>query len=391
MLSALYYPFSRCIDISALKQLLLVFDSVTFLDPVDDDERRAKLFRDLEQQEDKRFINYRNLYHPLKDLRNEGAIVLCKPEKLAVFHSPLVVASTLSDLLDAQWCAVASRPELFNLPHGNLDSQGRVPWQTFPSKLPPLFQEALLNEETLKEHLLMKGMYGASWTLSYEAGSAAALNLHVSAASELSLAPVTDSVLHNRLLLRKLTRSITDEPNWTKPDHFSIETSIAHQTAVHLVQELLPRSSLINISFDSILEFREQTKAARIALIKDLANRISRISKIDDPGEILAAQRDISQTVSDELKIYRAELANARDQLWPNLVGSMTIGGVATGTLAAIVLEFLAGGPLGVISGSIGGAALSLLKSTLNYRAEVKKLERNLSPAIAYLSQIIDR
>jgi len=51
MLRALYYPFSRCIDASALKQLLLVFDSVTFLDPVDDDEWRAKLFRDLEKVE----------------------------------------------------------------------------------------------------------------------------------------------------------------------------------------------------------------------------------------------------------------------------------------------------------------------------------------------------
>ena len=35
-LSALYYPFSRCVDACALKQLLLIFDSVTFIEPVDD-------------------------------------------------------------------------------------------------------------------------------------------------------------------------------------------------------------------------------------------------------------------------------------------------------------------------------------------------------------------
>ncbi len=65
MLRALYYPFSRCIEPSALKQLLLIFDSITFLDPVTDDEWRAKLFRDLETTEDLKFEKYRSLQKPL--------------------------------------------------------------------------------------------------------------------------------------------------------------------------------------------------------------------------------------------------------------------------------------------------------------------------------------
>ena len=35
---ALYYPFSRCINADSLKQMLLVFDELHFLDPVDDEE-----------------------------------------------------------------------------------------------------------------------------------------------------------------------------------------------------------------------------------------------------------------------------------------------------------------------------------------------------------------
>ena len=58
ILSGLYYPFSRPIDIASLKQMLLVFENVVFLDPVDDDSWRAKLFQDLETQEDKRFAKY---------------------------------------------------------------------------------------------------------------------------------------------------------------------------------------------------------------------------------------------------------------------------------------------------------------------------------------------
>jgi hypothetical protein len=79
MLSALYYPFSRCIDSCALKQLLLVFDSVTFLDPVPDEAWRAKLFRDLEVAEDPRFCTYRHLEGLLAELRDEGVISVRKP------------------------------------------------------------------------------------------------------------------------------------------------------------------------------------------------------------------------------------------------------------------------------------------------------------------------
>src|SRR6266852_5588400 len=100
MLSALYYPFSRCIDACALKQLLLVFDSVTFLDPVEDDEWRAKLFRDLEKVEDSRFAAYRELEQPLLTLQDEGAIVLQRPENLTSFSSEATSESALADLAD---------------------------------------------------------------------------------------------------------------------------------------------------------------------------------------------------------------------------------------------------------------------------------------------------
>lgn len=49
-LNALYYPFSRGTDIESLKQQLLLFDTISFLDPVDSEEWRAKLFRDLEKE-----------------------------------------------------------------------------------------------------------------------------------------------------------------------------------------------------------------------------------------------------------------------------------------------------------------------------------------------------
>jgi hypothetical protein len=51
--NVLYYSFSRCIEIeiSALKQMLLLFESISFCDPVDDEYWRAHLFTQMEEED----------------------------------------------------------------------------------------------------------------------------------------------------------------------------------------------------------------------------------------------------------------------------------------------------------------------------------------------------
>jgi hypothetical protein len=227
MLSALYYPFSRCIDVAALKQLLLVFDSVTFLDPVEDDEWRAYLFRQLEEQEDLRFNRYREVEEALRTLRLEGTIRLVPPDKLKSLNVVSTPAAAVSDLLDAEWCRVANSPAAFGMPHRRLGPNGEPTWQIFPDKLPLHFRDALFTQPEIRKHLVRSGPEGVSWTVSYEAGSAAAMNLHLAAADELSLAPVTDSDMHHRLMLRKLFRAVTNTPAWQNPEPSYVARSLA--------------------------------------------------------------------------------------------------------------------------------------------------------------------
>ena len=82
MLAALYYPFSRSIRPGSTKQLLLVFNSVHYLDPVDDDDWRAKLLSDLEDSHDPRFRTYRDVHAATPSLVQEGAVVREDPKSI---------------------------------------------------------------------------------------------------------------------------------------------------------------------------------------------------------------------------------------------------------------------------------------------------------------------
>jgi hypothetical protein len=388
MLDALYYPFSRCIDSCALKQLLLVFDSVTFLDPVEDDAWRAKLFRDLEIAEDPRFRSYRHLEQPLTDLRREGVISLRNPRELAAFDLPETSAGAISDLQDPVWCGIAGNPKSFGLPHRALDERGRPTWQIFESKFPPPFRRVLDEQAPLRWHIVRKGDRLASWTVSYEAGSAATLNLHLAAAHELSLAPVTDSTLHHRLLLRKLTRSLTPDAEWQQPASESLDL-IINRTAMQFIEELLPRAALSAIRFDSIVRFRENTRVARVAMMQQLRQKLAPIASLSVLSDIAAAQASVIESLSRELQTYRAELAATRQKMWPDLIHA-TGTAVTTGTAAAVALQYLVGGAYAVLAGSIAGAALSLLESSLTRRADATAVKRAAGPAVTYLSRVAE-
>ncbi|WP_214516508.1 hypothetical protein, partial [Sphingobium yanoikuyae] len=91
---ALYYPFSRCMDSSTLKQYLLLFDSLTFLDVVDDDQWRSQLYRGLED-EHRGYLAYRDLADAMPWLRKEGVIKVKSPSTIASTHDDLTVAATL--------------------------------------------------------------------------------------------------------------------------------------------------------------------------------------------------------------------------------------------------------------------------------------------------------
>lgn len=385
LLRALYYPFSRCMDACALKQLLLVFDGVTFLEPVEDNQWRAELFRNLEVTEDPRFAKYRELEAQLNDLERDGVIVHLKPDNLRAFSNLETSAAAISDLNDPIWREIARQPSAFGLPYQRRARDGSPTWQIFPGKLPHAFRH-YLESTSLGEHLIQAEDENYAWTLSYEAGSAATLNLHLAAAGDLGLAPVTDSALHHKLLLRKILRTSTPESRWVESSSMQTEAT-ANSTALHLIDSLIPREALHHVSFDQILRFRESTRGDRAALVRELKSTLIAVANIASFSEISSMQYELNRSIIKEVREYQASIAAARDMIWPNLVKASSTAMVA-GTATALVCEYLAGGPIGILAGSIGGTALAALQSSLELRGEVRKIERQTRPSIAYLSRV---
>jgi hypothetical protein len=134
ILSGLYYPFSRPIEIASLKQMLLVFENVVFLDPIDDEYWRAKLFQELETQEDKRFAKYQQVHEELTMLFQAGAARRVDPAQVTALESPLTTAAALSDLFDQEWSNIALTLRRSACHTDDLDQWEKHPGKSFYRK-----------------------------------------------------------------------------------------------------------------------------------------------------------------------------------------------------------------------------------------------------------------
>lgn len=385
-LSGLYYPFSRPIDPASLKQMLLIFESVAFLDPVADESWRAHLLRELEEHEDQRFDGYRQVHESLPVLFEEGAVRRIEPSHVTALKTPITTASALSDLLDPSWAAVASNPGRYRMPHRRLGPDGVPTWQIFLPKMPLAFVESLRSETSIRRHLIAEGGTYDSWTLSYEAGSAISLSVHLAVSEELGYAPVTDSSMHHELLLRKLVRSKQYRSARPRPLTEEIVSQLTHSAAISLVDEILPSRLLSAVPFEDILRFREDTRELRHQAIREIGDRLASLSKVPEVEDLVAASREIQYGLRGELRAYRAEIAATRDKLWPALVTSVT-SGVSSGSIAAVAMNFI-GGPGYALASSILVGSLALMRGALDLRAERKKVENSQSPVVSYMAQV---
>ncbi len=73
-LNSLYYPFSRLLDDSTLKYLLLVFDSVTFIDEAESAEWRKILLQNMSKIDSPIFSTFEKLADDYDMLSGTGAV-----------------------------------------------------------------------------------------------------------------------------------------------------------------------------------------------------------------------------------------------------------------------------------------------------------------------------
>jgi len=382
-LDALYYPFSRCLEISQMKQMLLLFDSISFVDPVEDEYWRSKLIRDIEPEHNG-FKAYRNLSDCLPWLRKDGIVKIVDPQLLHTINNPLTTAATLSDLSDVNW-KHAANPVKFSLPTQYFGNNQLPCWNIFSQKIPSAIAELLRTEKTLSKHLLDDGGEEYAWSVSYEAGSAISINVHLLAADELGLALVTDSRLHHELMLMKLSRNTESLPSSIRL--VSYADRVAKHAVVQVLGQILPKQNLEHLSLEDIIRFRDDTANLRHELFDEIRANI--LSEIDpnNPDEYFQVENNLVQTLLKSAKTYSDEIAAKRDHLWPTLMGSMTGSLPASASTAGLMASYIFGSGY-VLAASIILAALQPLTATLDWRADLKKLNRKAPSSVAYLTQV---
>ena len=378
-LNALYYPFSRTKDISSLKQFLLLYDKTAFLDPVSDEEWRAYLFSNLEKTYGG-FSSYADLAENFPYLISEGVVEIIDPSRISAQESKLTTAGILSDLADQNWLRLCN-PLKADIPYELNSETGKPFWQMFKQKIPAGLLEVPLEAEFLREHFLQDGGDLYAWHLSYAAGSAIALNVHMAASEELGMNLVSDSTLHNQLLLTKVARG---DGRAVAPvaDNGQAE-QLTNSAMLKVLDSVLPVDALETISVEEILRFRESTKLLRRDFAKEINCLVQGHDSLHESRQIYIPT-DLARRFREDLRKYGNELASVRDTIWPKLLDSITSGIPVATSAAGYAASYISGSGY-VLAASLLLHALNPVKSVLEIQAETKKVKRSPSSALAFL------
>lgn len=394
LFSCLYFPFSRLLDEAALKYLLLAFDKISFLDDVDPEWRSYQLNQ--LSRENPTFLAYESLRPHYNSLGQESIIQIVDVRKLSVRQSNEVALGTVADLHDEQFVKIASAPQKYGLPARQRESYGLEPaghytWQAYYGKIamPLLEDDHYLSNPVWANHILIPGTQRRHWTLSYEAGSAAALNFFLQASEELQLTPVTTSQLHHELVLRKLKRAFaTDDSDVEIIDNYErrrFRTISSHGEIIRLFQEIFPSTQMDKVSFDDIIKFREKSSDLRRAFLTEIDNAVRAIDSDPTTVEYDAKVAETVRKMKGQFDELNNELKGVRDSVFPSLVKALSFG-VAGGSALSAGVTFLGGLSTG---GLVAASALpivgSFFVSALELWNSKRALLRKQTSSVSYL------
>jgi hypothetical protein len=398
VLRCLYYPFSRLLDITTLKYLLLIYDSVTFIDEADTTEWRHMLLNDM-RRDSSFFDSIAEMADDYQMLYDSGIVRVVNPNELGSARSDAVAAATLADLADESFVKLASRPSAFGLPARSsrlyrTDLPEVPTWQVFRGKLPTrLLDGSVHDTDSLWARSLVRpGAAGESWTLTYEAGSAATLNYYLEASSELGTTPITTSQLHHQLLLRKIKRTfgtsgdLAGQLGSYERRRYNAVSSGAE--TVEMLGSLFPATVMETLTFEDILKFRAESEGGRHALRSEIERSLRVISE-DPVGP--KYDREVGLVLhglADRFRRVQSDLQEVRDRALPSVPKAAlfaTAGGGAYSSLAS----FLGGlSTAGLVAASALTAVGAAAHQASTIWADRRSALRRQGPAIGYLMSI---
>jgi hypothetical protein len=398
-LDCIYYPFSRLLDPTTLKHLLLIFDSVTFLDEAESPQWRRALLEEM-RSDSPIFATFEELADDYDMLEESGTVLVRSPHVLASKESRSVAIATIADLTDASYVKLASAPQRFGLPAQltrgiDLQLPPRPTWQVFQGKLAEHLHAdpSFANDARWRSHIIRQGDEVEAWALTYEAGSASVLNYYLEVAEELSLTPVTSSELHHRLVLRKVKRMAefgSDQNSLESDIRQRCRAVLGQGEILSLFSSLFPRASLKDVSFAEIVRFREETSESRHRFLERI-NGTLRV--IDADVSTASYDREVALAVQDmgnQMRRIQQDLSVARDRLLPSTGEAVMYGTAGSGALGALA-TFLGGlSPAGLVAASslaVGLSGALLVQASKAWAARRSTL-RSQDSSVTYLLSI---
>lgn len=271
-LRALYYPYSQCLNEDFLRRAVLMFDELVFLGPLGDTPPLDA--RDYYNQALGRHGKHLNF--AWRKLRPEYEFLL---ERAAIRFIDIRAANT--DILTAAWLNDLSDEQVGKICGGNtalgwLIPRARVPrdsnvWSQLPKSALGTSMSRYINN---KDNWWGREQGEVELTrLPFAAASSLYINQCLLAAEQHSLIPVTDSITHHTLLLRKYERVKADvfaqnsQPNFAP---FGLE-----QTAEEVQKYFILTMSILN-NFLSEEELEKRTFKELLAYRDACKDEVSR-------------------------------------------------------------------------------------------------------------------
>ena len=372
MAVALYFPFSRCLDQVALKQAVLIYDELLFVDPVSPEARAALYAREQHYDDSIKpaWVRAQRSYELLASEQLVRTVGLPSLDDNALVRDNLTVDLELNQ-----------GARLF---------RGRSRMKVLAQRLP---SSALADR--YDPQLAPQGPGGEDvLSVPYAVGASVALTRAMEIAHDLGATMMTDHELHHVLLLRRL-RSAAALPEDALPSMYAATASAPapsyrrRQLEMRLLDQLAPAEALRHMSMEQVIMYRQRTDGARRELnawidqldaairsrpwdhqldeeLQEIVRRAAEIGRSRNRWQLAAS--------AAKSKFSVAGAAGAALIAAP----SALTGVVTTGTSLWAALGVVATATLAYAHDSAGGGADGALKELLRKRAP----EHN---AVAYL------
>lgn len=355
---ALYFPYARSFDSNFLKQSLLLFDSLSFVDPLERAAREALEYGDPELG-----FSARARWSRLKDdyayLESGGFINVIDPFPIVREYDGLMAQAMLCDLHDASFMRLASE-------FGSQDY-----WGILRNKIPP---DSLMADATsfygtrfwrtpnsISSPRDPSSRYGSFQDFSspflmsvahdyipVACGYSVNTNLALLLGQLTGLVPLTDDPNAVRLLSLKHQRAMTAQEDAPHPSSLIVKRSPRYLqmysvVAANVADALLPNGYIESRSFEEIARFKQNEQEAFDRFKATLFEFVSQISSDPWTKEFeIDIVKLIDGKVLPESQKTRDQLTAAYEKMFGSLIRSSAA--TATPTLVASLLAGLSQG-----------------------------------------------